>query len=176
MAKVFFTSDIHFGHKNLIHSLRSMTTEESDNLIIKNWNKVVTKRDIVYILGDVTMEKHNIIENYIKQLNGNIIIIGGNHDNRRCCIEYQKLGIPVMGVLEYKGFLCTHIPIHPTQLIGFKGNIHGHIHLSGIFKDTGLYDPPKLEGPYFNVNTEFNNYTPIEFNKIEEYFKNLNYV
>lgn len=174
MARVFFTSDVHFGHKNLVNSLRNMTVEESDSLIIKNWNKVVSKRDIVYVLGDITMEKHNIIENYIKQLNGTIIIIGGNHDNRRCCIEYQKLGIAVMGVLEYKGFLCTHIPIHPTQLIGFKGNIHGHIHLPGIFKDIGLYDPPKLEGPYFNVNTEFHNYTPIEFSKIEEYFINLN--
>ena len=31
------------GHKNLCQGLRGMTSEESDQLIINNWNKVVTK-------------------------------------------------------------------------------------------------------------------------------------
>ena len=43
MAKVFFTSDLHFGHKNLCEGLRGMTAEDSDALIISNWNKVVFK-------------------------------------------------------------------------------------------------------------------------------------
>ena len=79
MARVFFTSDLHFGHKNLCQGLRGMTSEDSDQLIINNWNKVVTKRDIVYVLGDITMENQNDIPKYIKQLNGRIILIGGNH-------------------------------------------------------------------------------------------------
>lgn len=170
MSKVFFTSDIHCGHENLCKGLRGMTADESFEVISRNWNNVVSKRDVVYILGDITMEKHQNISEYLSKLNGQKVIIGGNHDVKRCCIEYQKLGIPVMGVLQYKGFLCTHIPVHPTQLVGFYGNIHGHIHLSGIIDGFGKYLPAKLDGPYYNVNTEFHNYTPVLFSEIEKYF------
>lgn len=170
MGRVFFTSDLHFGHQNLCNSLRKMSSDESDSIIINRWNKTVNKKDTVYILGDITMEKHQYA-NYLNQLNGHKVIIGGNHDVKRCCKEYQNLGITVMGVLEYKGFLCTHIPVHPTQLYGFKGNIHGHIHLSGIVQDVGVYNPPKLDGPYYNVNTEFHNYTPILFDDILKHFQ-----
>lgn len=169
MSKVYFTSDLHFNHKNLCNGLRHMSPEESNNLIISNWNKLITKKDTVYILGDVTMEDHNSID-LLLQLKGQKVIVGGNHDVKKCCIEYPKFGIPVIGALQYKGFLCTHIPIHPTQLTGFIGNIHGHIHLSGIINGIGEYMPPKLEGPYYNVNTEFHNYTPVLFDDIKQYF------
>ena len=172
MARVFFTSDLHFGHKNLTEGLRGMSPEESDALIIANWNKVVSKRDIVYVLGDITMEKHKKISYYLSQLNGHIRIVGGNHDNARCCHEYRELGITVMGVLHYKGFICTHIPIHETQLEGFAGNIHGHIHKQGDIEGLGKYNPPSLDSTkYYNVNTEFHNYTPIPFEEIEKHFK-----
>lgn len=171
MSRIFVTSDLHFNHKNLCKGLRNMTADESNELIISNWNKVITKKDVIYILGDFTMEKHQDIKNLMSRLKGQKIIIGGNHDDRRCCKEYQKLGITVMGILQYKGFLFTHIPVHPTQLYGFKGNIHGHIHLSGIIKDVGIYDPPHLGYPYYNVNCEFHNYTPILFDDIVKWFE-----
>ena len=171
MAKVFFTSDLHFGHKNLCEGLRGMTAEESDALIISNWNKVVSKRDIVYVLGDITMEKHKNIKDYISKLNGHIRIVGGNHDNVRCCHEYRELGITVMGVLIYKNYICTHIPIHESQLYGFAGNIHGHIHRQGEIDGLGHYTPATLDPTkYYNVNTEFHSFTPIEFEQIKKEF------
>lgn len=167
MARVFFTSDLHFGHDSLCNSVRNMTADESYDLIRHNWNKVVTKRDLVYVLGDITMEKHQHIEAFLSGLNGQICIIGGNHDYKRCCKEYQRLGIPVMGVLEYKGFMCTHIPIHPRELQFCRGNIHGHIHA----KDTNSLN--YVGDRYFNVNIELHNYTPVLFDDIEKYFINL---
>lgn len=172
MARVFFTSDLHFGHENLCKSLRGMTAQESDELIIHNWNSVVTKRDKVYVLGDLTMEKHYDIERILKQLKGDIVVVGGNHDVLRCCREYQCLGIPVMGCLQYKGFFCTHVPIHPHELSFCRGNIHGHIHKSGII-DGFEYHPQSLGERYFNVNVEFHNFTPVPFEKIENYFITL---
>lgn len=160
MSRVFFTSDLHFGHKNLVESLRGMSVEESDTLIIKNWNKVVNKKDTVYILGDIVMEKPNKALEYLPLLNGSIRIVGGNHDTRKCCEAYIEMNIPVMGVLEYKGFLCTHIPVHPTQIENSRGNIHGHLHLSS----------ESIKGRYYNVNTEFHNYTPVLFDEIVSYF------
>lgn len=168
MSRVFFTSDLHFGHKNLCEGIRGMTVEKSDQLIINNWNKVITKRDIVYILGDVVMEKPDNVVKYLSQLNGQIRIVGGNHDTRECCEIYHQLGIPVLGCLKYKGFLCTHVPAHPYEVQRehkqlFRGNIHGHIHCN---EDTNL-------GPlYYNVNTELHNYTPIAFDDLVSDFMN----
>ena len=168
MARVFFTSDLHFGHKNLCVGLRGMSAEESDQLIINNWNKVVTKRDLVYVLGDITMENQNDIPKYLSKLNGRIVLIGGNHDTKQCCDVYRKFGITVMGCLKYKGFICTHIPIHPYELEQedrqlLRGNIHGHVHKSGLIEGE-KYAPKTDYGPlYYNVNIELHNYTPITF-------------
>jgi calcineurin-like phosphoesterase family protein len=171
MGKVFFISDPHFGHENVARGVRKMTSEESDELIIKNWNKVVTKHDTVYVLGDFVMERKKIIESYISRLNGNIVIVGGNHDDKKCCREYARLGITVLGCLEYKGFFCTHVPIHPSQLEFCRGNIHGHIHK----QRTNGEVLGQLEGRYYNVNCEFNNYTPILFEDIVKYFNEIGY-
>lgn len=170
MSKVYFTSDPHFEHEKLCNGLRNMSSKESDELIIDNWNSIITKKDRIYIIGDVSMEDPKVIARIMPKLKGSIVIIGGNHCTLPCCREYMKLGIPVMGVLQYHGFLCTHIPVHITQLYGFKGNIHGHVHLSGIIKDLGVYDPPQLEGPYYNVNVEFHDYKPVLFEDIKQYF------
>ena len=167
MSRVFFTSDLHFGHTNLCRHIRNMSAEESDELIIRNWNKKVTKRDIVYMNGDFTMEKPAIISKYVKQLHGEIRIIGGNHDTVPCCKEFLRLGIQVVGNIEYKGFLLSHVPLHPREVDFFLGNIHGHIHDKTV--DLGY--------KYINVNTEFHNYTPVLFDDLFGAYleKNINY-
>ena len=174
MSRVFFTSDLHYAHDSLCKGLRKMTVRESNELIVANWNSVVNKRDIVYVLGDLTMEKHQPITELLKKLKGDIRVIGGNHDDIRCCREYMQLGIPVMGVLQYKGFFCTHIPIHPRELDFCRGNIHGHLHIGGVIDDYGEYSPYALGDGYYNVNTELHNYTPVLFSTIEDYFMSLN--
>ena len=165
MSQVYFISDLHFNHTNLISNLRNMTVEENNSLIVQNWNKKVTKKDLVYLLGDFSMADPNTIKEFIPQLHGRIILIGGNHDNRQCCEAFKNLGIVVMGCLSYKGFICTHIPIHPLELNGhFRGNIHGHIHTSKV--DYG----PK----YFNVCCELLHYTPISFPELlEQWYKRV---
>lgn len=170
MAKVFFTSDPHLGHKNLVEGLRNMSVEECDNLIISNWNRVVSKRDRVYVLGDLVMEKHNILKNYIPKLNGTIVVSPGNHCTKRVCQEYHNLGIIVVGSLEYKDFILTHIPIHEACLAEYRGNIHGHIHIPGLLNNECINNPK-----YYNVNTELHDYTPVEFNKILEYYEKVSH-
>lgn len=167
MCIVRFIADTHFGHTKLIENLRNMSVEEHDNLIITNWNKIINKRDITYIIGDFVLEKPNLIEKYISQLNGEIRIIGGNHDTIKCCKEFSRLGIVTLGCLEYKGFIITHIPINKKELLRWKsfgqsniGNIHGHIH-----NDTLGY-------PYYNVCCERVNYTPQTLEQIIQQYKN----
>lgn len=170
--RLYLCSDLHLSHSRLCLLLRGMPPEESDALIIENWNKVVRNKtenhpgDKVYILGDISLAKPELIEK-VKLLNGEIVVVGGNHDSEECCRKLNELGITVVGCVERKGYLLTHVPIHPSQLEHIKGNIHGHIHLKA---EGG----PKMnharmvidDARYYNINIELHNYTPILFDKV----------
>ncbi len=171
MSNIFFTSDLHFGHKKLCTELRGMSDNESAELIRRNWNRVVAPTDKVYILGDVTMSNPREVE-CLRHLNGTKIVIGGNHDVERCCKVMSDLDIIVMGCLEYKNFIVTHIPIHPLELTRYRGNIHGHIHI-GVDEEQGFYDSKMLGKGYYNVNTEFHDYTPVLFEDILAEFEKI---
>lgn len=49
--------------------------------IIENWNKVVSKGDMVYHLGDFALGDKSLIPDFIRRLTGHISFIMGNHDN-----------------------------------------------------------------------------------------------
>ena len=53
--KVFFTSDLHFGHENAIRfdNRPFKSIEEMDTELIRRWNEKVGKGDLVYVLGDM---------------------------------------------------------------------------------------------------------------------------
>jgi calcineurin-like phosphoesterase family protein len=147
-----------------------MEVEESDNLIISNWNKTVNKHDKVYILGDITLDKPQVIKDVIPKLNGIIEVIAGNHDTPRCIEALIECGCKVSAYGEYHGWLLSHIPVDVTQLDKYIGNVHGHIHLSGKLEGYGHYVPLNPNGNYINVNCEFHNYTPVRLDiLIDEY-------
>lgn len=80
---IFFTSDHHFGHKNIIkYSNRPFSSsEEMDKIMIERWNEKVKPEDIVYYLGDFSLsENDKYIDDIFLQLNGKIYIMKGNHD------------------------------------------------------------------------------------------------
>lgn len=81
--KVLFTGDLHFGHENVIQfdGRPFETVEEMDAEIIRRWNNKVDKGDLVYVLGDMIWKARNDdAPGIIKSLNGQIILIKGNHD------------------------------------------------------------------------------------------------
>ena len=53
--KIFFTSDLHFGHENVLRfdNRPFQTIEEMDEELIRRWNAKVGKGDLVYVLGDL---------------------------------------------------------------------------------------------------------------------------
>ena len=162
MSKVFFIADTHFGHRNICKYRPFKDPKEHDELIIENWNKVVTKRKcIVWVLGDMCIEnKYYNMNDTINRLNGTINVITGNH----CHLPYYnaingisngKINVRNGISKKYKCWL-SHCPIHPNELRGSK-NIHGHVHNKTI-------DDKR----YINVCAENINYTPISLDEIRE--------
>jgi len=80
---IFFTSDTHFGHENIIKYCKRPFKDaaEMDKVLIRNWNRVVGPNDLVYHLGDFAVGG-GPAGPYLDQLNGRIILIHGNHDER----------------------------------------------------------------------------------------------
>ncbi len=129
MSNVWFTSDLHFGHKN-IQKFRLEVQSEEDNRykIIDDWLNCVTKRDIVYILGDAAFTMDTVSD--FGKLPGLKMLVRGNHDNLDTQV-YLKYFKSVEGLLKYKEFWLSHAPIHPEELRG-KLNLHGHVHYKSI--------------------------------------------
>ena len=160
MSKVLIISDLHLGHNNLAKWRGFKDAEHQDELIINNWNKVVGKRDLVWILGDITMEtdSHYYLLN---ELYGRKKVVLGNHDLPKHVPELLKYVEQVGSAVRYKENILTHIPINTNEINRFKKNIHGHLH-DKIIKKNIFFKHDK----YINVCCEQINYTPIEFNKL----------
>lgn len=142
MANVLFCSDLHFGHKNIgkFRNALSGTTEEDNRFrIMDDWHRKVTKRDIVYVLGDACFTMETI--HSFAELPGRKVLIRGNHDRLDTQV-YLKYFDSVEGILKYKEFWLSHAPIHPLELRG-KVNLHGHVHYSTL-----------LDSRYFNCCPE----------------------
>lgn len=80
---IWFTSDTHFGHTNIIkHCARPFSTaEEMDVDLIARWNAVVRPDDEVWHLGDFAYRNAKAVASYLSRLNGRIHLIHGNHDS-----------------------------------------------------------------------------------------------
>lgn len=80
--KLFFTSDTHFTHKNIIDFCnRPYGDVRTMNLaLITNWNKVVPKDGIVFHAGDFALTSNiGLVKEIVDQLNGKIYLTLGNH-------------------------------------------------------------------------------------------------
>ena len=121
-------SDPHFHHKNMAIKRGFSCEEEMNEHIVKTWNNTVSKKDAVYLLGDITMEKKNY--EIVSRLQGVINVVLGNHDERQHVRELLKYVNSVSGMVDYKNkVILTHCPIHPSQLeFRYSYNIHGHVH------------------------------------------------
>lgn len=82
MSEIWFTSDHHWGHKNIIDFCNRpfSSVEEMDEVMIQNWNANVAPEDEVFYLGDGWMGSTDETFPYISRLNGTIVLLPGNHD------------------------------------------------------------------------------------------------
>lgn len=166
LHKKYVISDLHLGHANILkysNGLRGGTTgEEHDKWIIDQWNSVVTKHDLVYVLGDVAMNRQALL--LVKKLKGSKHMCKGNHDIESLK-AYQECFAQIYGIHNYRRvFWMTHAPVHPGSLRGMF-NLHGHTHQNKVM----LGHEPDLR--YINVCVESTYGIPQDLDVLFEQYK-----
>lgn len=136
MSNIYFISDTHWGHKNIIqYSNRPFThVDEMNEALIQNWNKLVKPEDTVYHLGDFAFMPYRDFKNTVRRLNGRINVVLGNHDNVvtnniKDLISSGSLE-SVQSYLEIKPAGQMIVLFHYGQRVWNKSH-HGSIHLYG---------------------------------------------
>lgn len=182
---IWFTADTHFGHSNILgfHKGRGIfkSIEEHDEYLIKYWNETIDKRDTVYIIGDLAFADCEKLRKLMIRLNGNKILIKGNHDkiqtqnecffNQITLIKKMKFKKTVFSFLEedFEMVMC-HFPM-VTWEHKQKGvvMIHGHCH--------GNLDNYNLNSKDLRVDvgldSKLGNYKFLSLEQIYRHFKNI---
>jgi calcineurin-like phosphoesterase family protein len=161
MANLYFTSDWHIGHKNILKFQPDFeTVEHRTKIILDNYNRVVTKRDKIIFGGDIAFDSASL--EIIAGLLGRKVLILGNHDTdnktRPSISDMLEVFVEIHSMYKHKEFWITHAPIHTDELRG-KKNIHGHTH-------GHVLDDPR----YLNICLEQTDYTPIDLNEVRYRF------
>ena len=184
---VFFTSDTHFNHPGILRNkprqeflsqeerdyLAKATVEETkaykispdsvsrmNEAIIDRWNSKVGKLDTVYHLGDVGFGN---CKPHVSRLNGNIILILGNHDHKKqvecgfkAVCDYLEVNV------GYAKIVMCHYPFKTWNKRHYgTWHIHGHTH--GMLPIEG--------GLSMDVGVDTNNFYPYDFEEVANVMK-----
>lgn len=185
---IYFTSDQHFYHTNVIRYCNRpfATVEEMNEKLVQLWNETVAYNDEVYCLGDFSMAWRPV-ELFIKRLNGYKMLVPGNHDFCHSVHKksrhkenqdkwkrmYEEQGWKVLeedNTLQIPGvanFNLSHLP--------YKGD-HveaGERYTAQRMKDDGrwllcghVHNHWKMKDKMINVGVDVWNYKPVSLDQI----------
>ena len=139
LDNTLFISDPHFSHKRIYNEFSRAehfsTVDEMDDVMIENWNDSVPDNTYnVFCLGDFCFGSKKQIRRIRERLNGNIVLIKGNHD-RESNEFYSSIFNSVHDIYELKqNMLPSGIPsivlCHYAMRVWNKSH-YGSWHLYG---------------------------------------------
>jgi len=172
---VYFTSDTHFNHPNVIKFCNRpfKSIDQMNEALINNWNRKVGKNDIIFHLGDFCLGPVSIWNNILDRLNGKIYLIIGNHDikNYRSSLDnrFEYVGMQMRIEVNNQKIYLNHYPFLCFDG-GYKDvwQLFGHVHTR--VNNTGI-DAARLAYLYptqYDVGVDNNNYVPVSFFEVKE--------
>jgi calcineurin-like phosphoesterase family protein len=145
---IWFSSDFHYNHRNLVKGISSWTNKakcrdfetlnEHNDRLVKNINSCVEPNDTLYFLGDWSFgSTKDILDFRNRLICKNIHIILGNHDKaikqkQRELIGHNKF-VSISQIKEIKIddqlIVLCHFPMRTWEK-AHKGSwmLHGHCH------------------------------------------------
>lgn len=170
-GRTWLYADPHFFHEGVCRFTRYDgsklrpwdNADEMSEYMINEYNNLVHPEDRVYILGDVAMNRR-ALDKSLPRLMGRKILVKGNHDMDKLSY-YSQFFDDIRSYVVKKGFILSHIPIHPGSLSRWKVNIHGHTHANRV-EEEGY--PGSADPRYVCVSVEHTEYKPILLDKVLE--------
>jgi calcineurin-like phosphoesterase family protein len=164
---IFFTADLHINHANIIKYCNRpfSSTNEMDEILIKNWNSKVQPTDTIYVLGDFGFAKNEYLEKVLQRLNGKKHLVFGNHDKAirkskilqgyfQSCSELKEIYVG-----DQKITLCHYPMLVWNESHRNSFMLHGHCH--GTL-------PIDLAKKRMDVGVDPNGYSPLSFDEVKE--------
>ena len=158
MTKLWVSSDLHLGHKNVLKFRGDEfgCQQEHDEVIFDRLATSVGKRDSLYLLGDVAFTSEWLLRiASIKCAKKTLIL--GNHDTDQK-VSFDDLTFAydsIHSLHSRRNMWFSHCPIHESQFRGKVLNIHGHVHKKTL-----------EDNRYFNACVDVNDYRPVTFEHI----------
>lgn len=193
--KLYFTSDLHFGHEGIIKVCNRpfKDTDEMDKAIIDNWNSIIKDDDTVISLGDFSWRLgDNNIRYYINALKGNKIFIKGNHDKNEKIFPILYDGFINIKVKDNnptdsveKGY--QHITLCHYPMLSWYQSHRGAWQLFGHWHTLPIIEPQlsrvkegeseyireefilmdRIRPTQYDVGVDLHNFIPVSYNQIK---------
>lgn len=161
--ELFFTSDQHFGHSNVISFCDRpfANVDEMDEELIARHNAVIPPAATVFMLGDLSFHPNQRTMEIVTELNGFKYLILGNHDaglSRYVLDLFEGVAnYHELSVRSRKVVLC-HFPFRSWNNMAHGAlNLHGHCH--------GKLEEQRNQ---FDVGVDVWSYTPVPYDHILE--------
>jgi len=176
-VQTFFTSDTHFDDQYAIQYFNRpfRSVDEMNAVMVEKWNSVVTEHDTVYHLGDFTLDDIRHFTKWVSQLNGNIKILPGSHDQpwlKDFAASEKVQVIPPLVSIEFPEIMAGTSPqvvvlCHYSMQVWDRSNngswhLFGHSH--GKLKGIGLS---------FDVGVDCTEFTPLSLEMVAAKMKQL---
>lgn len=175
--KIWFTADPHFFHKNIIKYVGRpfKNIEEMNETLLTNWNKLVKKDDLIFVLGDFCLGSTKDCGNVLSKLNGNKVLIIGNHEKSvlKSVVNrdffnggiYERLEIRVNDKEvsdEFQDLILDHYTM-TTWNKSHRGawQLFGHVH--GLLDNNLNLSPNQMD-----VGVDSHDYSPISYDRVKE--------
>lgn len=175
--KVWFVSDPHFNHANIIKYCKRPfdNVEEMNEILVDNWNMVVSNDDLVICCGDFSLGSSNNAINILQKLNGHKILIKGNHEKSVLGSKeaktyfdggiYDLLEITILDEEVSDGFqdiiLCHYPMVVWDKSHRGSWQLFGHVH--GMLDKDARLSPNQLD-----VGVDSNGFRPISYQEVKE--------
>lgn len=195
----WFTSDQHFGHRNIIeYSKRPFSSVSEMNVeLVKRFNARVGEEDSTWHLGDFAMDDR-LVKSFLSCLNGVHFLIAGNHDKCHAChsrharwarkyiemgfdiveqsVHYQHGGGPFFAFGEA---LFVHMPpcyadVTDLRYPEYRPDIQTvpRLTLHGhVHEKYKMKIVPSVEKILLNVGVDQWDYAPVSDVEIDEYLR-----
>ncbi len=173
LDKIWFASDHHFGHKNIIEYCNRPfeTVKEMDTILINHWNAFIEPGNTIYYLSDFCLGGKEMARLYFNQLNGHIKVLSNpwHHDSRWLGGSYRsKDGI----LVDYLSPLVSlkvkkperksvYIMLCHYPLASWDRQHYGAIHLHGHCHGNILSDSFRMD-----VGVDAQDYYPVSLKSI----------